>query len=154
MGDLQYVANSLTVWIPGNNSEHFLSRWDLILLGDFFCFINTGRQLWQTIPNKPQRKRDVFIQLCLMTVLLLPAWLSSVHTVPKMELEIPLLTWPQILWIIAFTDSVFKGRNAGLTNWVNSWHSSRLIWLHLHGPDQTACCLWTNVPPLCILPFK
>lgn len=85
-----------TVWIPGNRSEHFLSRWDLILLGDFFCFINTGRQLRQTIPNKPQRKSDVFIQLCLMTVLLLPAWLSSSDTVPKMELEIPLLTWPQI----------------------------------------------------------
>lgn len=74
MGDLQYMAESQPVWIPGNRGEHFLSRWDLILLGDFFsCFINTGRQLRQTIPNKPQRKSDVFIQLCLMTILLLPA---------------------------------------------------------------------------------
>lgn len=91
-----------TVWIPGNRSEHFLSRWDLILLGDFFCFRNTGRQLRQTIPNKPQRKSDVFIQLCLMTVLLLPAWLSSSHTVPKMELEILLWNVTADLWIIVF----------------------------------------------------
>lgn len=62
-----------TVWIPGNRREHFLCRWDLILLGDFFyCFINTGHQFRQTIPNNPQRKSSVFIQLCLMTVLLLP----------------------------------------------------------------------------------
>lgn len=43
------------------------------MLGDFFyCFINTGCQCRQTIPNNPQRKSSVFIQLCLMTVLMLP----------------------------------------------------------------------------------
>lgn len=57
-----------------NRGEHFLSRWGLILLGDFFyCLMNTGRQVRQTIPNKPQRKSGVFIQLCLMTILLLPS---------------------------------------------------------------------------------
>lgn len=62
-----------TVWIPGNRREHFLCRWDLILLGDFFyCFINKGCECRQTIPNNPQRKSSVFIQLALMTVLMLP----------------------------------------------------------------------------------
>lgn len=142
-----------TVWIPGNRSEHFLSRWDLILLGDFFCFRNTGRQLSQTIPNKPQRKSDVFVQLCLMTILLLPAWLSSSHTAPKMELEILLWNVTADLWIIVFAAILCSDRGmlVSQTAWIHDIPGGLS---HLRGLDQTACCLWTSASPPCIPPVK
>lgn len=87
-GKFTICVKTSLIQIPGNTQEHFLARWDLILLDFFFCFINTGHRLRQTILNKPQRKSRVFIELCLMTIHCCHAWLSSLLTMPKMEFGI------------------------------------------------------------------
>ena len=98
--------------------------------------------LWQTIPNKPQRKSDVFIQLCLMTVLLLPAWLSSLHTVPKRELETLLFNVSSVLWIIVLSVFLFSDRRMLF---------SQTAWIHdiPVGLSDCICMDWTRRHAAC-----
>jgi hypothetical protein len=42
------------VWKFGRVSNNFPTRWDLILLGDFFCYVNTGSQPSKQYPINPR----------------------------------------------------------------------------------------------------
>lgn len=106
------------MWVPGRTSRTEAKASDpggiqycLVRRagpGGVFCsFINTGRWLRQTIPNKPQRKSDVFIQLCLMTVLM--AGVPNFHhrsTAPKNAAVHPVAHATALLSITALTRSL------------------------------------------------